>query len=278
MIAKNMKKLISVVLSALLLLWSCGAEDKTNIEQLNSAINAHNSQKKFSGNYLLDITFGNESAGQYGTLYYAAGDMEWDRDAKKAYAKFNQNYLGTAYIMENYFSNGTMISVEDGKAIESERNADDLFSMFPYYSLLTYDESLCKNIAKGNNVAGTSYTFERSDTKAIFDKIFGDGIYDIIVSTTTMTSPQKDKTKYSNAKCVYTVSEGKLFSCRYEFDMTIYDTPAYIPGYTQEESKYTLELHIVAKVEFDSKGEIVIDDYSGAVSDMSSDISSAVAE
>jgi len=273
-----MKKLIAVVLSALLLLCSCGAEEETFINELNSAIDAHNSEKRFSGNYLLDITFGNESSGEYGTLYYAAGDVTWDREAEKVYAKFNQNYLGTAYVMENYFSEGVMISVEDGKAIKAERDSESLFSMFPYYNLLPYDSEFCDNISKGTNISGTYYNFERTDTKAIFDKIFGDGIYDIIVSTTTMTSPQKDKTEYSNTKCVYTLSEGNLLSCRYEFDMTIFDTPAYIPGYTQDESKYSLKLHIVAKVEYDREGEIVINDYSGDISDASSDSSSDTAE
>lgn len=273
-----MKRLIAVILSALLLLCGCRAEEKTNINDLNSAVETHNSETRFSGKYLLDITFGNESSGEYGTLYYAAGNVAWDKDSEKVYAKFDQNYLGTAYVMENYFSKGVMISVEDGEAIKSERASEDLFSMFPYYSLLPYDSNVCEGITKGNNISGTSYTFERSDTKALFGKIFGDGIYDIIVSTTTMTSPQKEKTEYSNAKCVYTVSEGRIVSCRYEFDMTIFDTPAYIPGYTQEETKYTLKLHIVAKVEYDTEGEIVINDYSGTVSDASSDSSSTVAE
>ncbi len=265
-----MKKTVAIILSALFLLCGCRAEEKTNIADLNSVIEKHNSENIFSGSYLLDITFGNEASGQYGTLYYAKGNVAWNSKEEKAYAKFNQNYLGTAYVMENYFSKGVMISVEDGNAIKSERESESLFSMFPYYSLLPYNHERCDNIVKGSNVSGTSYTFERTDTKAIFDKIFGDGIYDIIVSTTTMSSPQKEKTEYSNAKCVYTVSDGKILSCRYEFDMTIFDTPAYIPGYVQDESKYTLKLHIVAKVEYDTKGEIVINDYSGTASDTSS--------
>ncbi len=268
-----MKKLLIVLLSALLLFSSCGAEEKTNISALDSAVKKHNSETRFSGDYLLEITFGNESADAYGTLYYAAGDVAWDSKAQKVCARFDQNYLGTAYEMENYFHKGVMISVEDGVAKKSERTAESVFEMFPYYSLLPYDKEVCGDIKKGSNVSGDSYTFERTDTKDIFDNIFGDGIYDVIVSTTTMTSPQRDKTQFSNAVCVYTISEGDIVSCRYEFDMTIFDTPAYIPGYKQEESKYSLELHIVARVEYNKDGEIVIDDFSGTLSEDSSEVS-----
>ncbi len=264
-----MKKIIAIALSALLL-FGCGAEeDQKAVSKLNKAVEKHNSENSFSGNYLLDITFGNESSGQYGTLYYAAGEVAWDKKQEKAYARFNQNYLGTAYIMENYFSQGKMISVEDGEAIESNRDTEELFSMFPYYSLVNYDSAVCKDLKKTQNTFGEAYSFYRSDTKEIFSKIFGDGIYDIIVSTTTMSSPQRDKTQYSDAKCVYTLLDGKVVSCRYEFDMTIFDTPAYIPGYTQDESKYTLKLHLVAKVEYDAEGEIIIKDYSETSSEAS---------
>ncbi|MBO5786634.1 MAG: hypothetical protein J6R45_04850, partial [Clostridia bacterium] len=59
------------------------------------------------------------------------------------------------------------------------------------------------------------------------------------------------------AQCVYTVKDGRVLGVRYEFDVKLFDTPAYVPGYSVPESDYTVELHIVAKLSYENFGDQV---------------------
>ena len=70
--------------------------------------------------------------------------------------------------------------------------------------------------------------------------------------------PQKDLTEYGDVECIYTVKDGRIVSARFEFDMKLFDTPAYVPGYSVPEEEYTLNIHITAKVGYDKFGQDVV--------------------
>ena len=253
-----MKKIVSILLLLSLLLCGCGEGNRTvekeDVESFNHAVENLNSQKRNSGNYLLEITFGDMTV-----LYYASGEVAWDREAETAFAEFKQTYLGASTEMENYFSKGKMVSIEDGNLLETERESSKVFEMFPYFTHFSYNDS-CKGLKKGTNSKGETVSFSRSDTKDIFSKVLGENIYDLV---TVLKKPQRDKIEYSDTECVYTFSEGNIISCRYDFDVKLFDTPAYVPGHSQSEEEYTLKLHVVAKVDFKSHGDAVeIKEYS----------------
>lgn len=251
--------LITVAL-ALIVLGGCS--DNLSGEyssKLNSAVQKANDESRVNGEYSLSITF-SEGA----VLYHALGDIAWDREAKTAFAEFNQTYLGDSSVMKNYFNNGKMISIDDGEAAESSRDANELFSKFPYFSALLHDEK-CGEITLGTNSTGETYTFVRTDTAEIFDSLVGGDLYSLVFS---IKNPQPEKTKYSDMECVYTVSDGSVVSCRYEFDVKLFDTPTYIPGYSQPESDYTIDLHISAKVTYNLFGDgVTVEEYSGDASE-----------
>lgn len=233
-------------------------ETAESAKELNSFADAVNSESRAEGEYLLSITFANA------VLYHASGDVAWDREAKTAFADFSQTYLGDSSVMLNYFSDGKMISVDDGEVEESERDAEELFSKFPYFKVLTHDSS-GGGITVGRNSTGTTYTFNRTDTKDIFDKLVGGDIYALVFS---IQNPQPEKTQYGETQCVYMVVDGKLVSCRYEFDVKLFDTPAYVPGYSVPEDEYTIDLHVSAKITYENFGDTVeIGSYSPEVSE-----------
>lgn len=242
------------MLSALLLLCACAEEQDPEIKaDLDSAISAANAETRLSAEYMLEITFGNGTV-----LYYAMGDAAWDRTEKNANAFFDQTYLGSSVEMENYFSDGKMVSVENGNPIEVERDGDILMTKFPYFTPVSDDEN--PDIALSNNLSGTAYTFTRGDTRELCESILGGDIYAL---ATVIKKPQKELTQYGNTKCVYTVSDGRLVSCRYEFDIKLFDTPAGNANYTPPESEYTLDLHVVAKLSYEGFGESVsVEEYS----------------
>lgn len=238
--------LMLVVAFALCLFWGCedaGPDNTVSPEELNSAVGAINSETRLSGDYMLELTFGEGSV-----LYYALGDIAWDRSENKVFAEFTQTYLGISSDMENYYSDGKMVSIEDGSPITVDRQSEEILTKFPYFTV----PEASADVTKGSNSAGTTYTFSALDTKQLCESIVGTDLYSLV---TVIKKPQPELTEYGETKCIYTVSEGKLVSCRFEFDVKLFDTPAYTPNYSQPESEYTIDLHVTAKVSYDGTGE-----------------------
>lgn len=260
------KRLISILL-AVFSVFLFGCSDETVIDNtetardLNAYAEAVNKESRVDGEYFLSITFGEGAV-----LYHADGDIAWDIGTKTAYAEFGQTYLGDSSVMKNYISGGKVISVDDGEKSESTRDETELFAKFPYAKILLHDEK-CGNISISESAIGTAYEFTRTDTKEIFSRLIGEDIFDLVFS---IKNPQRDKTQYKDTKCVYTVKDGKIVSCRYEFDVKLFDTPAYIPNYEQPEEEYTIDLHISAKITYNSFGDgVVIKEYTEESSDSS---------
>ncbi len=253
-----MKKLLIFALALCLLLCACGdgnQSDNSEVEKsLSEAISVTNSETAFSGSYMLEINFG-----QGVSLYYANGKVECNRSEKKASIAFAQTYLGVSANRKNYIANGKAISVDGETATEVDVDTNALLSKFPYSQMFSLPEEVGE-IAVNESMVGRTYTVTRNDTEIICDSVVGGDIYDMV---DVLKQPQKDKTEYGETKCIYTVSEGRVTGVRYEFDVKLYDTPAYIPGYSVPESEYTITLHITAKLSYDKfGGEVTVGEYS----------------
>ena len=258
-----MRKILIFTLSLLLLLSACrdSASDPEAVNKLSEAVAATNSETRFSGQYMLEISFGKGV-----TLYYALGNVNCDRALKTANASFSQTYLGVSGNAENYISDGKVISIDSGEYALVEVESDALFKRFPYCEIYKLPEQT--EVTVTENMQGTSYRFINKDTKNIFETVVGGDIYELV---TVLKQPQKDKTEYGETECIYTVEDGRVVAIRYEFDMKLYDTPAYVPDYSVPESDYTVELHIVAKLTYKNFGSSVeINEYSAAESEISS--------
>ncbi len=263
---KMKKKLICLALVLVAVLFGCEPTDqsknndeKVNSESLNAKVNDVNSKDKIAGEYMLEMTFGEGV-----TLYYALGEMAWDREAQTAFTDFSYSYLGVSGKTENYFKNGKLTSVDGGEVITGDRKAEELFSKIPYSSMPLYSGD-CKGLVVSDTSSGTAYSFTRSDTKKLSKMFVEDDIYDIV---TVLKKPQPEKTQYSDMQCVYTVNDGKLVSCRFEFDMKLFDTPAYVPGYSVPEEDYTIDIHVNAKITYKQFGnDVSVEEYSETVSE-----------
>lgn len=260
------KKIIALFCASVFVFCGCGESkdipDEETVSELGDAVAATNSETRVSGKYMLEITFGDSAV-----LYYAMGNAAWDTDKKTASVFFDQTYLGESSVAANYFSDGKMISVDDGAVITTERESEMLFSRFPYAKLPEYS-SEHGGITVSNSASGKTFTVMRSDTKELCNTVVGGDLYTI---ASVIKKPQPDKTQYGDTTCVYTVADGRVIGCRYEFDVKLFDTPAYIPNYSVPESEYTLDIHVVAKITYTGFGESVeIAEYS---EDTKSDVS-----
>lgn len=248
----------AAVLLFSVLLVSCGESKEIDVTPVRDAVSEMNGRNSVKGKYQLEITFGGGNV-----LYFSAGDVMFDRAGEKAFADLEHTYMGASSKLENYFSDGKMISVEDGKAISEKEDPDELFSLFPYCKIPDIGENP-EGIKKISNSLGDMYEFSFEDGKKACDIIVGTEIYEL---AGVLKNPQKDKTEYGQVKCFYTVFGGKLKKCRYEFSVKLFDEIPYRPSYSVPEEEYTIDLDITANLTFDDSSEIKIPEYSGEVTE-----------
>ena len=254
-----MKRNLTILALCLSLLFcGCSVEggDTALTAELAEAISAVNSETRVSGSYMLEIT----AAGV--TIYYALGDISWDREANTAYAAFSQTYLGDSGETKNYFSAGTMMSVSGGETITTQRDSAEIFSKFPYAEIFPLPQTEEVSLTEKTSTVGRTVTVTRNDTKDIFNTVIGGDIFSLVG---VIKKPQPEKTQYGETTCIYTLDEnGVLTGCRYQFDVKLFDTPGYVPGYSVPESEYTLDLHITAKISYKQFGaEVEVPVYKG---------------
>ena len=241
-----MKRLLCALLVSVLLasLCSCSQVDP---DELNAAVAEKNSVTRTEAGYSLEITVSGT------TLYYANGSVAFDRASRELYASLEQTYLAMTESVQNYYSDGEMVSVQGGEALTVQEDADELFGLFPDFEIFGYGEG-CRDISVSDTSLGTAYTFTFSDGKKACDAIVGKDMYELAL---VISDPQEEKTEYSDVICTYIVKEGKIVSCRYEFDVKLFDTPAYVPGYTPPEEEYTVPMHVSAKITYGNSGDAV---------------------
>lgn len=246
-----MKRALIIYLLALsLVLCGCADSNENNgelITELEGAISSVNSESRVSGSYMIEITVRGV------TLYYAKGNIAFDREEKCAYNDFSQTYMGSSAVAQNYYSGGKLVSVEKSGVNSFDRAPEEIMGKFPYSKLLELPEGV-SGVAEKSSSVGRTVELTRNDTKAICDSVVGESLYTL---ASVIKKPQTDKTQYGDTKCTYTLKDGKINGCRYEFSVTLFDTPAYVPGYSVPESEYTLELNVVAKVNYDEFGSDV---------------------
>ena len=242
------KRLLPLLLAAVITLCACG-DNNAYVDELHSVVADHNASDRKGGSYLLEIYVGDEAAT---TLYYAHGDFACDKTAKKAYTSFSQSWFGFSSKAENYFADGIVTNITDGEVITTERSAEELLSMFPYLDAPFYGDD-CFGLARVNNSRGYVYTYTCRDGKGISESVVGGDLYQLAY---VIKDPQPEKTVYGDVVCSAGVSDGKLTSLGFEFDVTLFDTPSYVPGYSQPESEYSLTMHIVAKVNYSDEFEL----------------------
>ena len=252
-----MNRLMICLLALSLILCGCADSGDTQnteiIKELNDAIDSTNGQSRVAGDYLIEITVSGV------TLYYAKGNIAFDREGEIAYNDFSQTYMATSAVAQNYFANGKLITVEKDGVNEFERTSDQILGKFPYSKLSSLPEDIGE-ISQKNSSVGRTIELVRKDTAAICESVIGKDIYTLV---SVIKQPQADKTQYSDTKCIYTVKDGRAIGCRYEFTAKLFDTPAYVPGYSVLESEYTVEISVVAKVNYKTFGdEVEIAEYS----------------
>ena len=236
-----MRRTIALIIAAALLC-ACGG-DRVDAAGLNAASSACAGKDRHSGQYMLEITFAENTA----TLYYARGDFEYDRAGKTASLDFSQTWLGSSSKARNDYKDGVITNTTDGETFEVPREAELLFSQFPYFA-----PPLCletdSNLSEHPGARGTQYTFVRKNASDFCKAVVGGDVCDLVPA---LRQPRREETSFGDVAFTCLVEGESLLSFGCEFDVTLYDTPAYIPGYSVPEEEYVITLHVTARVSYD---------------------------
>ncbi len=222
---------------------SCGSQ-QADITPLVQAVEKTNSAPSHKGDYQLEITFGSGSV-----LYFSAGDIQFDRDKKTAQAELSTTYLGLSSKVTNRYSDGKMVSVDNGETLEFEESADEVFSHFPYCPIPLPNTSDCRDFQTVDSNGKNAFSFVIPDGKPICDMIIGSDLYELAA---VIKEPQPHLTRYGEVACTYSYDQNGLLVAKYSFEVTLFDRQPYTPGHSAPEEEYTLTLKIVARISFDN--------------------------
>lgn len=240
------KRLILLTLSALLLFCGCAEELGDNSEYkalLEEYTQSLNSQTAASADYMLEITADGAA------VYFITGSAAWDREKELLSKTFSRTHLGYSVEMSHYFDGETLTVTENGIERSVKPQGISPMEQFPCMEIFSAEENAV--ITAGENIQGQTYSFTLGNTRELSYSIFGGDISSLMV---VMNSPLTEKTRYSDTVCTYTVADGRILSCRYEYDVTLYDAPATDDEAGTEEE---LSVHVSAKIAFTNFGSNV---------------------
>lgn len=239
---------LAAVLAAASLL--CGCSGKPDYApELNAAAENRAAQEKLGGECMLEITAPESAA----TVYYLRGSFSCDKSEKTAYLEFDQTWLGMSSRAFNYFSGGVVTNITDGERFEEPREAEELLNKFPYFAPEPRRGS-DGAVSRTEAAKGYSYSYTRKNGAEFCESVLGGDVYGLVP---VLKQPQPEKTVYSDVRFTCTADGGALLSYGCEFDVTLFDTPAYVPGYSVPESEYTIKLHVTARITY-ADGEITV--------------------
>ena len=244
-----MKKL-AFVCAAVCALLLCGcSENRDHSPELNAAIKNRAAQKTLGGECMLEIAAAESAA----PVYYLRGQFACDKQEKTAFMEFDQTWLGMSSKAYNYFSDGEVINVTDGERFVQPREAEEILAKFPYFAPEPRRDT-DGAVSRAEAAKGYTYSYTRKNDAAFCESVVGGDLYELVA---VMKQPQTDKTVYGDVLFTCTADGDKLLSYGFEFEVTLFDTPAYVPGYSVPESEYTLKLRVTARITY-GDGEISV--------------------
>jgi len=247
------KKTLFFLTIAILLTCFYGCDKSESFLKVTTAVENTNAKQRYQAKYVVDMKFPGA------ILTFEQGSYSIDRQQKKLYLNGVKSYLGTSKKLIEMYSEGYVYTDLDGAKSKAEIVPEKFFNYLYYAQAFDFKYEDIKKLSVDTNSSGTLYTFT---VESGYDKqllaLMGDDVY----SLARITKPQTEKTRFSEIKCEYTVTDNKngepiLAGSQIAFTMFLYDTPAYTPGYTPPENDYMLELSVRLNVSYTAFGDEV---------------------
>lgn len=251
-----MRRIVCFLLTAAVLAVALsGCDQSDRFSAVQQAVENTNAQKRYKADFMAEFTFADEAA----TLLFMQGSYAIDREKQLLHSSYANSYFGVPSQVTEMYTDGYVYTEMEGNKNKYKKKADELFCYLQYAEALNFIYSDIKDFSEDENSKGTLYKFTvESGYDEQLLKLMGEGIYDLA----KIERPQKEKTRFGEIECEYTVTkndsgESMLASCQTVFTMYLYNTPPYSPGYTPPEEDYMLELKVRLKVSYTEFGNSV---------------------
>ena len=242
------------MLAAGVLLSACAAKpDEGVYNTLAASHDAFVSLDRAQLGFMMEATFRDDDSGETGTLYYMQGDVKYDKEADKAWQKFTATLLAATYNAEEYYQSGKKTHVENSETVVLDTTTQAFFGAFPYCMapIPAFGDvvSLERDTGSGTEI----YTLTTSVGQKELLELWQLDLYTLA----GVVVPNRDKESYGDAEYTFAVKDGQITSMTVKLTASIYETPAYTPGYTPDEETYRLDLRLTAQISVKGVGDTV---------------------
>lgn len=246
--------ILCLMLAAGVLLGACAAKpDQGVYGELCDAYNAFAQTGREHLGFMLEATFRDEDSGETGTLYYMQGDAKYDKDADLAWQKFTATLLAATYNAEEYYQNGKKMHIESGETYELDAPNQTFFGAFPYCKATLPAFADLQTLTVESNGDAALYTLTASVGQKELLELWQLDLYTLA----GVVVPNREKETFGDVTYTFSVKDGKVSSLTVKLTASIYETPAYTPGFTPDDENYRLDLHLTAQISVKASGDAV---------------------
>lgn len=246
--------ILCLMLAAGVLLGACAAKpDQGVYGELFDAHDAFMKTDRAHLGFMLEATFCDEDSGETGTLYYMQGDAKYDQDADLAWQKFTATLLASTYNAEEYYQSGKKTHLESGETFELDAPHQTFFGAFPYCKVTIPAFADAETLVVESNGDAVLYTLTSSVGQKELLELWQLDLYTLA----GVVVPNREKESFGDVTYTFSVKDGKISSLTVKLVASIYETPAYTPGYTPDDENYRLDLNLTAQISVKASGDAV---------------------
>ena len=234
------KSFLCILLALSMVLCACSGADETHITPVTESF------KDFgSADYGFSLRI--ELSGKTCVLL-ATGKISIDEEQKLMTGEIEETLMGDNIgIMKVEWKDGTMVT--DG--IEEQLSWEELRGSLIYAFPLLFETKTVKSTEKSTTLAGTLYRHYIKDNSqnALLYSLLGSALPEIC----GVVSVVEDETEFKNIVCEYTLDkEGNPAGYAVSFTVVYQDTPPYVPGVNQNKDKYTVEVDVEFRANYNN--------------------------
>ncbi|MBQ3597842.1 MAG: hypothetical protein II987_01090 [Clostridia bacterium] len=234
------KSLLCLVLALSLLLCACSGADETLITPVTQSFKDFGTADY---GFSLRIELGGRTC-----VLLASGNISMDENSKQMTGEIEETLMGDNIgIMQVEWKNGTMKT--DG--IEEKLTWEEMRSSLIYAHPLVFDSEQVKSAEKTTTIAGTLYRHyvkDNSQNKLLYS-LLGSALPEVC----GVVSVVEDETEFKDIVCEYTLDkEGNPAGYSVSFTVIYQDTPPYVPGVNQDKDKYTVEVDVEFRANYNN--------------------------
>lgn len=234
------KSFLCLLLALSMVLCACAGADETHITPVNESFKDLN---VLDYGFSLRIELGGKTC-----VLLASGNISIDEEQKLMTGEIEETLMGDNIgIMKVKWQDGVMTTDD----ISEEYSWEEMRGSLIYASPVVFGSEQIKSTEKTTTLAGTLYRHyieDNSQSKLLYS-LLGTALPEVC----GVVSVVENETRFKNIMCEYTLDkEGVPAGYTVSFTVVYQDTPPYVPGVNQNKDKYTVEVDVEFRANYNN--------------------------